>query len=82
LKEYQRRYNERWRKGKIVYGITGGWAIFCPSCCSSIADAPLEKIFERFAAFKKQIFVTIDKESSYSPKMREIIKGYESFGTY
>ena len=39
-----------------------------------IADAPLEKIFERYAASKRQIFVTIDKESSYSPKIREIIK--------
>ena len=39
-----------------------------------IADAPLEKIFERYATSKRQIFVTIDKESSYSPKMREIIK--------
>jgi len=39
-----------------------------------IADTPLEKIFERYAESNKQIFVTIDKESQYSPKMRDIIK--------
>jgi hypothetical protein len=39
-----------------------------------IADEPLEKIFERYTQSEKQIFVTIDKESSYTPKMRDILK--------
>ncbi|GHU95572.1 hypothetical protein FACS1894208_08620 [Clostridia bacterium] len=39
-----------------------------------IADEPLEKIFERYSGSDKQIFVTIDKVSSYTPKMQEIVK--------
>jgi uncharacterized protein YydD (DUF2326 family) len=39
-----------------------------------VADEPLEKIFERYAASDKQVFVTIDKVSSYTPRLQEIVK--------
>ena len=39
-----------------------------------VADASFGKVFERYAASKKQVFVTIDKERPYSDIMRNIIE--------
>jgi hypothetical protein len=41
---------------------------------NNISHEALEKIFECYSKSKKQIFVSIDKESSYTPKMRKILK--------
>lgn len=40
----------------------------------NVGDEPIERLFEIYQTFRKQIFIAFDKKESYSPRMQEILE--------
>lgn len=66
-------------KGLVVFDLAMLHLTALPSIAhdsillKQIGDAPLERILEIYKSSDKQIFITLDKESSYSPHSQEIL---------
>ena len=66
-------------KGLVVFDLAMLHLTALPSIAhdsillKQIGDAPLERILELYNNSEKQIFITLDKESSYSPHSQEIL---------
>ena len=68
-------------KGLIVFDLAMLYLTVLPAIAhdsillKQIGDAPLEKILEIYKNSEKQVFITLDKLSSYSKSSQEILNG-------